>query len=92
MCWISSPFLFLKSKWTFYIQDIDSNFTTLSLVPYIFDLEEHAPAFPLGQTEAEISKSDFGSKEITGNPFLPAPLQFLDSSPPPLAPYHRMAL
>lgn len=59
---------------------MDSNFTALSLVLYIFDLEEQTPAFPLGQTEAEISTSDFGSKEISENPFSP-PSHFLGNHP-----------
>lgn len=32
---------------------MDSNFTTVSLVPYIFDLEEQAQASLFSQTEAE---------------------------------------
>lgn len=55
---------------------MDNNFITLSLVPYIFDLDE-TQAFPLSQTEAEFSKSIFVFKEMTGNPFYPAPPQLL---------------
>ena len=76
-----SPFWFLESKWTFYIQDMDSNFTTVSLVPYIFDLEEQAQASLFSQTEAEFSKSTFGSKEIGRKSFLPTPSQFLGNQP-----------
>lgn len=76
-----SPFWFLESKWTFYIQDVDSNFTTLSLVPYIFDLEEQIQAFPFSQTEAEFSKSTCGSKEMAENPFSPASSHFLGNQP-----------
>lgn len=59
---------------------MDSNFITLSLLPYIFDLEEqNKRQTSLGQTEAEFSKSKFCPKEISGNIFSPAPSYFLDS-------------
>lgn len=50
---------------------MDSNFTTVSLVPCIFDLEEQAQA-PFSQTEAEFSNQPL-IQEMAGNLFSPLP-------------------